>query len=212
MQTLFAKNRTSNKLTRQTYMSVYGIIQVSTWRKDGPLISKICTIFQNVQYDCAILCRRTNAGCEPNLSDIIAGLCTGQTSWPCNILWGRLSMSQDNMRIISSLSQVLFLSLLWRTHRRRRGVSLKFWGPRFATRIHPMKQFAHNWHLPWCQCTEACYHVSFIQNIFYAPVPGVSRSVNDCSCPESTRCCGQCVIPLRWRQTIFFTDGSWPSG
>ena len=46
----------------------------------------------------------------------------------------------------------------------RRGMSLRFWGPRFNTGIHLMKQFAHNWYLYCCQCTETCSHVSFIQN------------------------------------------------
>ena len=46
----------------------------------------------------------------------------------------------------------------------RRRVSLRFWGPRFATGIHFIKQFAHKWYLPCCQCTEVCYHVSFIQH------------------------------------------------
>ena len=43
-------------------------------------------------------------------------------------------------------------------------VSLRFWGPRFNTGIHLMKQFAHNWYLPCCHCTETCSHVSFIQD------------------------------------------------
>ena len=82
------------------------------------------------------------------------------------------------------------------------GVS-KIWGPRFATGIHLMKQFAHSWYLPWCKCTVSCYHVSFIQNNIYMPAPGVSSSVENRSCPESTRCCGQCVIPLSWCQSVF---------
>ena len=45
-----------------------------------------------------------------------------------------------------------------------RGVS-KILGTRFATGIHLMKQFAHDWYLLCFQCTEACYHVSFIQDI-----------------------------------------------
>ena len=49
----------------------------------------------------------------------------------------------------------------------RRWLSLRFWGPRFATCIHLMKQLAHNWYLPFCQCTETCYHVSSIQNDMY---------------------------------------------
>ena len=72
-----------------------------------------------------------------------------------------------------------------------RGVSLGLRGPRFNTGIHPMKQFAHNWYLPCCQCTETCSHVSFIQNDIYRPGPVVNRF-----CPELTRCCSQCVIPL----------------
>ena len=45
------------------------------------------------------------------------------------------------------------------------GVSLRFRGPRFNTGIHLMKQFAHNWYLPCCQCTETCSHVSFIHKL-----------------------------------------------
>ena len=79
---------------------------------------------------------------------------------------------------------------------------LRFWGPRFPTGNHPMKQFAHNWYLRCCQCTEACYHVSVIQNNIYTPVPGVSNSVENRPCPESTHCCSQCVIPLSWCQSV----------
>ena len=72
-------------------------------------------------------------------------------------------------------------------------------GPLFLTWInfnrsmnsYLMKQFAHNWYLPCCQCTETCPRVSFIQNNIYMPVPGVSSPVESCSCPESTRCCSQ---------------------
>ena len=46
----------------------------------------------------------------------------------------------------------------------RRGVSLRFWGPRFNTGIHLMKQLARNWCLHCCQCMEICTHVSIIQN------------------------------------------------
>ena len=65
-----------------------------------------------------------------------------------------------------------------------------------------MKQFAHNWHLPHCQCTETCSHVSFIQNDISTPVPGVSIPVENRSCPESTRCCSQCVLTLSWCQSV----------
>ena len=90
-----------------------------------------------------------------------------------------------------------------------RGVPLRFWGPRFNTGIHLMKQFAHNWYLPYCQCTETCSHAFFIQNNIYTPVPGVSSPVENSSCPESTRRCSQCVTPLSWCQSVFSTDGSW---
>ena len=68
------------------------------------------------------------------------------------------------------------------------GVSLTFWGPQFATGIHLMKQFAQNWYLLWCQCTETCYHFSSIQHDIYIPVSGVRRSGENRSCPKSTRC------------------------
>ena len=68
-------------------------------------------------------------------------------------------------------------------------VSLRLWGPRFATGIQLMKQFVHNWYLHCCQCMEPCYHVAFISG------PEENRS-----CPESTR---QCVIPLSWCQFVF---------
>ena len=90
-------------------------------------------------------------------------------------------------------------------------MSLKFWGPRFVTGIHLMKQFAHDWYLPWYRYTEACYRVSFIQNNIYTPVSGLSSSVENRSCPESTRCCSQCVIRLSLCQSVL-TDGLWPSG
>ena len=60
---------------------------------------------------------------------------------------------------------------------------------------------------PWCQCTQTCSHVSFIKNNIYTPVPGVSSPVGNRSCPESTRCCTQCVIPLGWCQTVFWRMG-----
>ena len=47
-----------------------------------------------------------------------------------------------------------------------RGVS-KILCPRFATDIRLVKQFAHNCYLPCCQCTEAFYHVSFLQINIY---------------------------------------------
>ena len=72
-----------------------------------------------------------------------------------------------------------------------------------ATGIHLMKPFAHNWYLFCCQCMEACYHASFLQNNIYTTVPGVNSSVKNRSCPESTRCCSQCVIPLCWCQSVF---------
>ena len=71
------------------------------------------------------------------------------------------------------------------------------------TGIHLMKQYAHNWYLPCCQGTKACYHVSFTQNSIYTPVPGVSSSVESRSCPESARCCRNCVITLSWCQSDF---------
>ena len=58
---------------------------------------------------------------------------------------------------------------------------------------------SHSWYLPCCQCTEACYHISFIQDNIYIPVPCVSTSMEHCSCLESTRCCSQ-LVPIRfWR-------------
>ena len=81
--------------------------------------------------------------------------------------------------------------------------SLKFWGPRFNTGIHLMKQFAHNCYFPCCQCTETYSHVSFTRNNIYAPVPGVSSPVENRFCPELTRCCSQCVILLSWYQSVF---------
>ena len=51
-----------------------------------------------------------------------------------------------------------------------RGWSLRSWGPWFNTGIHLMKQFAHYWYSPCCQCTETSYHDSFIQNDTY-PFP-----------------------------------------
>ena len=36
----------------------------------------------------------------------------------------------------------------------------------------------------------------------YAPVPCVSSPVENRSCPESTRCCSQCVLPLSWCQSV----------
>ena len=83
-------------------------------------------------------------------------------------------------------------------------------GPLFLTWInftpsmnsYLMKQFAHNWYLPCCQCTETCSQVSFIQNNIYMPEPGVSSPVENRSCPESTRCCSQCVKPLSWCQSV----------
>ena len=64
-----------------------------------------------------------------------------------------------------------------------------------------MKQFAHNRYLPRCQGMETCSFVSFIQHNIYTPVPGASRRVENRSCPESTRCFSQCVIPLSWCQS-----------
>ena len=49
-----------------------------------------------------------------------------------------------------------------------RGVSLRFWGPRFATGIHLMKQSPHSWYSPCCQRTESCYYVSIQNNSFTA--------------------------------------------
>ena len=46
-------------------------------------------------------------------------------------------------------------------------LSLSFRGPGFAARLRYMKQFAHSWHLPRCQCTETCSCVCFIQNDTY---------------------------------------------
>ena len=60
---------------------------------------------------------------------------------------------------------------------------------RFATDIQHTKQFAHNWNVPCCQCTEIC------KNDIYMPVPGVSTPVKNRSCSESTRCCNGCEIP-----------------
>ena len=40
----------------------------------------------------------------------------------------------------------------------------RLWGPRFATRIQHMKQFAHNRNLPCCQCTDICPHVFSIES------------------------------------------------
>ena len=82
-----------------------------------------------------------------------------------------------------------------------KGVSMIL-GSLFATGIQLMKQFAHNWYSPWCQCTESCYHVSFIQNNIYMPAPGVSSSVENHSCQESTRCLSQCLILLNWCQSV----------
>ena len=36
--------------------------------------------------------------------------------------------------------------------------------PVFEPGIQHIKQFAHDWYLPCCQCTETRCHVSFIQN------------------------------------------------
>ena len=59
--------------------------------------------------------------------------------------------------------------------------------------IH-MKQFVHNWNLPCSQCTEICSHILSIQKIIYTPVPCVSSSVENRSCPETAQCCPRCVI------------------
>ena len=86
-------------------------------------------------------------------------------------------------------------------------VSLRFWGPQFATSIHLMKQFADNWHLPSCHCTETCSQCLLHKNKndIYTPVPGVRSPVEDRSCPESTDCCGRCcdtsqLVPIRFRR------------
>ena len=91
-----------------------------------------------------------------------------------------------------------------------RGVCPRFWGLWFNIGIHLMKQFAHNWYLPCYQCTETCSHASFIQNNTYTPVPGASSPVENSSCPESNRCCNQCVILLSWCQSML--NGSWLNG
>ena len=46
-------------------------------------------------------------------------------------------------------------------------------------------------------------YASFIQNNIYTSVPGVRGPVENSSCPESTRYCCQCVIPLSWSQSVF---------
>ena len=51
--------------------------------------------------------------------------------------------------------------------------------------------------------------VSYV-NYIYVLVPGVNSSVENPSCPESTRRCSQCVIPLSWCQSVL-TEVSWPS-
>ena len=32
--------------------------------------------------------------------------------------------------------------------------------------LQPMKEFSHDWHSPYCQCTEICSHVSSIQSLY----------------------------------------------
>ena len=59
---------------------------------------------------------------------------------------------------------------LWRNglhaghHGGWRKVSLRFSGCGNETKLHFMKQFVHNWHLPYSQCAGTCSHVSSVHN------------------------------------------------
>ena len=46
--------------------------------------------------------------------------------------------------------------------------------------------------------------VSWWQWFIVSSLPGVSSPVETRSCPESTRCCSQCVIPLSWCRSVFW--------
>ena len=53
-------------------------------------------------------------------------------------------------------------------------------GPQFTTGVHHMKQFAHNWNLPYCQCMEICSQAFSIQiysifSLFNNKMPQVSE-------------------------------------
>ena len=74
------------------------------------------------------------------------------------------------------------------------------------------------WTVVWCDavssrvgscrvvpCRVISYHIIFYttSNNIYTPVVGVNSPVENRSCPESTSCCRQCVIPLSWCQLVF---------
>ena len=61
-----------------------------------------------------------------------------------------------------------------------------------------MKSFAHVCHWHWCHCTDTGSLP--YQNNIYKTVPCVSIPLENRSCPESTRCCDRCVIPISWFQ------------
>ena len=82
----------------------------------------------------------------------------------------------------------------------RRGVSLRFWGPRFAKQ-HPPHEAIRIY--PAASARRHVIVSPLVQNNIYTPVPGVSSSVENRPCPESTRCCFQWVIQLSWCQTVF---------
>ena len=53
-------------------------------------------------------------------------------------------------------------------HSSGRQSCLRKWGPGCGTNIQHMKQLAHHWYLPLCQCTEKCAHVFIIQKWYHA--------------------------------------------
>ena len=81
-------------------------------------------------------------------------------------------------------------------------VYLRFRSHGFETMSQPMKQFAHDWYLPCCQCIQTCYHVSVIKRLhLYASF----------RCKQSTR--SYRLGPVRFRPAgvnPFLTDGLWP--
>ena len=65
------------------------------------------------------------------------------------------------------------------------------------------KQFAHNWHITYCQCAET--HVFFAQNYTYTPLPGVSSP--EVTIPSWIAMVG-CVLFCSTDANLFLTGGS----
>ena len=65
---------------------------------------------------------------------------------------------------------------------RMANVSLRCMRSETKTKDGLVKQIAHNWQLPCCQCMETCSYAFSVQNDIYSPVPGVSSPVVNLSC------------------------------